>query len=448
MINFLKKHKNRIVAFVVFCSTLCCCSTSWLTAYSINYNKPKGHEVSQEDILTFPGGFLWGAATASYQVEGGNYNSNWWRFEQEEGTIKNGDSAEVAIDHYNKFEEDFGLAQALNLNSYRFSIEWSRIEPEKGVFDIEEIEHYREVLKALHGSDIEPMVTLWHFSLPIWLEDEGGWESSDAVDYYLRYVEFVVQNLGEDVELWITMNEPMAYITCTYVSAKWAPAKVDLTKVTPVFINLVKAHKSAYETIHTVDKEAQVGIAEHSSYIVPYNENNIIENLGAFLSTYLWVNLPIDQIATHADFLGIHYYYKQTIRMDLVRDVITKKDPHEIEVESLGRIYYPQGLYEILLRYKKYDLPIYITEIGIPDYHEIDRDQFIREHVRELYYAIDAGIDVRGIYYWALLDSFEWTEGYGPEFGLIAVDRDTLERTIKDDAWEYALIAGCNCVGN
>jgi len=445
---FLYRYKNKIVALLIGCCVLCCCPSALFTNHTSNYNRPKGHKISEEKVLNFPEGFLWGTATASYQVEGGNFSSNWWRFEQKEGAIKNGDSAETAVDHYNRFEEDFDLLKELNLNSYRFSIEWSRIEPEKGKFNVEEVEHYRQVLKALHEKGIEPMVTLWHFSLPIWFEDEGGWESREAINHYEEYVEFIVENLKDEVELWITMNEPMAYITCTYVSAKWAPAKVDFAKVPSVFSNLVKAHKRAYDIIHELDQGAKVGIAEHSSYIVPYNENNILENLGAFLSTYFWVNFPIDQIVNYADFLGIHYYYKQVIRMDLVRDVITKRDPQEIEVESLGRIYHPQGLYEILLRYKKYDLPIYITEIGVPDYHEVDRDQFIREHVRELYYAIREGIDVRGFYYWTLLDCFEWTEGYGPEFGLISVDRDTLERTIKDDAWEYADIAKCNCVGN
>lgn len=448
MITFLKKHKKKIITAVVICCFFSCCISGLFIRHAFNYNTPKGHEISDKEILEFPEGFLWGAATASYQVEGGNFNSNWWRFEQKEGTIRDGDSAEVAADHYNRYEEDFDLAKKLNLNSYRFSIEWSRIEPEKGKFDDEEVEHYRQVLQALSERNIKPMVTLWHFSQPTWFEDEGGWENSDSVDYYLEYVEYVVEKLSDEVELWITMNEPMAYITCSYVSAKWAPGKVDIPKVPIIFKNLVRAHKGAYGVIHNLDADGQVGISEHSSFIVPYSDKNVFENVGAYLTDYFWIHYPIEQIVEYVDFLGVHYYYKQEIKTELVRDILTKEDPHKIETQGLGRIYYPPGLYEILLRFKKYDVPIYITEIGIPDGDKVSRDRFVREHVRELYYAIEAGVDVRGIYYWALLDSFEWTEGYDARFGLIWVDFETQERSIKQDAWEYAAIAKCNCVGN
>ncbi|MFC1780377.1 glycoside hydrolase family 1 protein [Patescibacteria group bacterium] len=447
MIAKIREYKKVIIIAIVIVLLLCCGSSSILTVVSTRYNRPVGHDASNEDILEFPEGFLWGAATASYQVEGGNIYSNWSRFEQEEGNIKNGDKAEVAADHYNKYEEDFDLVNDLSLNSYRFSIEWARIEPEKRKFNEEEVEHYRDVLQALSDRDIKPIITLWHHSLPAWFEDAGGWENSENVDYYLEYISYIVQRLGDDVEMWLTMNEPMAYISTGYIAGKWPPAKQDLSVVPSLFSNLVKAHNEAYRIIHENDPECEVGIAEHSSYIVPFHQGNILENILAYTIEYVWVRYPIEKVIDNVDFLGVHYYYKQSINMELAWDILTK-DAEEIENESLDRAYHPQGLFEVLNRFKKYNKPIYITEIGVPDYHEVDRDQFIREHVREVYYAIEAGVDVRGFYYWALLDSFEWSEGYDAQFGLIDVDLETQERTIKDESWEYALIAGCNCVRN
>jgi beta-glucosidase len=414
---------------------------------SIHYNTPIGHEISDEETLHFPDGFLWGAGTAAYQVEGGNTGSNWWEFEQIPGVIKNGDRTTQAVNHYNLYEDDFDLMKEMNLNSYRFSIEWSRIEPEKGVFNDTEIEHYRSVLEALHKRGIEPMVTLWHFTIPVWFEQEGGWENKNASTYFSEYVEFVVQNLGDETNLWVTMNEPMAYITLGYMTAKWPPAKHDYAAVPIVFSHILDAHKKAYTVIHHLDKDAQVGIAEHSSYIVPAGKINPLENIVAGVMDFSWTQFLLDEAKNSLDFIGIHYYYKQTIRMSVIKDFFTKSSS-DFEEGSLDRQYYPEGLYEILMRLKKYDKPVYITEIGVPDYHKVKRDQFMEDHTREMYYAIQNGVDVKGIYYWSLLDNFEWTEGYDAKFGLIAVDLTTQKRSIKNESWGYANIAKCNCVKN
>lgn len=414
---------------------------------SFRYNTPVGHEETEEETLYFPEDFLWGAATASYQVEGGNIYSNWWEFEQQEGNVKGGDRTEVCLDHYNLYETDFDLASDLSLNSYRFSIEWSRIEPEKGNFNEKEIEHYKNVLEALEERKIKPMVTLWHFSLPKWFADEGAWEKKENIRYFEEYVAYVVSHLEDDVELWIPINEPMAYIADGYIAAKWPPANQDLTKVPSNFRNLVKAHKGAYNIIHNLDEDAQVGIAEHSSYLVPHSKDNIIENVAAMTIDYVWTHYLLEEVENELDFIGLHYYYKQEMRLGLLKDLVSK-EIKDFEEHNLDRVYYPEGLYEILLRAKKYNLPIYITEIGVPDYQPVERGQYIREHAREIYYAIEEGIDIRGFYYWALLDSFEWSEGYNAKFGLIAVDLETLQRTVKDESWEYAEIAECGCIGN
>lgn len=426
----------------IFTSILC-----GLVVRSYFYNKPVGRKSSDKEVLQFPEDFLWGTATASYQVEGGNVHSNWWKFEQIKGNIKNGDRTKVGINHYEMYKKDIELMSQLNMDSYRFSIEWSRIEPQMGEFDHDEIEHYREVLNTLEKYDIKPMVTLWHHSLPAWFEDAGGWEKEENIEYYLEYVSFVAGELGEEVELWLTMNEPMAYIATGYISAKWPPKEKSYEKVPILFKNITTAHEKAYDLIHKLDCEAQVGLTEHASYVVPADGWNPIESTAAMGIDYIWTHHLLKKVQSSLDYIGVHYYYKQTIRLSLAYEVLTK-DPQDFENQSLDRAYYPQGLYETLVKFKQYKIPIYITEIGVPDYHHIDRDQFIREHAREVYYAIRDGVDVRGFYYWTLLDCFEWTEGYAAEFGLIEVNMDTLERSIKDESWEYGEMAGCNCVAN
>ncbi len=439
----MKKIKSALlVAFVVIVVL-----NILVIGYSYNYNSRNDYNISEDEVLNFPKDFLWGSATASYQVEGGNFDSNWWEFEKGEGNIKNGDSARVAADHYNLYKKDIELMDRLSLNSYRFSLEWGRINPEKDVFVDSEIEHYRKILRALKKKGIKPMVTLWHHSLPTWFEKRGGWLHEDAAEDFLSYVNYAASELGDDVEMWIVMNEPMAYITTGYVSGKWPPAKKEPDKIIPLFRNLTRAHSQAYDVIHEVDFDAQVGIAEHASYVVPRGKWNPVENVAAFFVDYYWTHFLLDSVDDSLDFIGVHYYYKQEINLGMAIDAL-KRDPQDFEEYVLGREYYPHGLYETLLRFRKYKKPVYITEIGVPDYHEIPRDQFIREHVREMYYAIEDGVDLRGVYYWALLDSFEWSEGYDAKFGLISVDRETLKRRIKDESWEYGEIAECNCVGN
>lgn len=418
-----------------------------LSAYSVDRSRIHKYESEKEEVLQFPEGFKWGAASASYQFEGGNFDSNWWRFEQN-GGIKDGQTAAVADDFYNRYEGDFDLLEELNMNSFRMSIEWSRVEPELGKFDEQAIEHYRQMLVSLRERGIEPMVTLWHFSTPIWFEDLGSWEKASNIQYYEDYVRFVVEQLSDEVTLWITINEPMAYISSGYMVGKWPPGEQSPQKLPVLLSNIITGHNKAYDIIHDLDDDAQVGIAEHASYVAPAHQDNLIENIVSFGIDYSWTYFLLDRVRSHLDYVGVHYYYKQTISVGLINDLINSDSISNFESESTDRAYYPHGLYEVLLRFKKYNMPVYITEIGVPDYHEIPRDQFIREHVREMYYAIKAGVDLRGVYYWSLLDNFEWSEGYGPKFGLVEVDFDTQERSIKQTSWEYAMIAGCNCVGN
>lgn len=410
-----------------------------------SYNSPATHtEEGQSVRLEFPDDFLWGAATASYQIEGGNYNSNWWKFEKE-GRIQNNDSAEIAADHYNRYDEDFALLEEFNLNGYRMSIEWSRIEPERGVFDPDEIEHYRKMLTSLNERGIKPIVVLWHFSVPQWFEDEGGWGDSNSVKYFTEYAEYVAGELGNEDELWITMNEPVITVTCGYILGKFPPGESRITKIPAVVSNMIQAHRSAYDVIHKVDPTSQVSIDRYISNLKPINPDSFIDKFIVYVANYLQTEYFMNRTVDKMDFMGVHYYYAQDIGLEQLFEFKTL-DASMAE-DLMRRYYYPRGLYEVLMDLKKYELPIYITEIGTQDNGYVSRNQFIREHAVEVYHAIQDGVDVKGFFYWSLLDNFEWSEGYTPKFGLVSVDPETQDRTVKDDALGYLEIAGCNCVG-
>lgn len=443
MRNFikLKKAKTWLVALLCFLS-ICSCSSLGLVGESIRYNTRSFHGQTDQNELVFPEGFLWGAATAAHQVEGDDMNNDWGEFELQ-GHVKDGVTSGIAANHYNMYEQDFDLMKAMNLNSYRFSIEWNRIEPEEGRFDQNEIEHYRDVLKSLRERGITPMVTLHHFTNPIWVADKGGWENPQTINDYVEYVEYTVSQLKDEVELWITINEPLAYIGCGYVQKKWPPYKQELQAVPAVFLNMTRAHNLAYDSIHTIDNSSQVGIAEHTAYIEPENQNNILENIGAYLIDFGWNRLFVNGVRSKLDFIGLHYYYKNEVSLSLI-PIALSGDPKSLEHNEWTQKYNPEGLYYVLKDFKEYNIPIYITENGTYDGNDVPREQFIREHLIQIWYAIQDGVDVRGYYYWALLDSFEWAEGFSLNFGLVKVDRVTLERSIKPDALDYAMIAGNN----
>ncbi|HEB13912.1 MAG TPA: glycoside hydrolase family 1 protein [candidate division WWE3 bacterium] len=361
----------------------------------------------------FPRKFLWGSATSAYQVEGGNSNSDWEQWEVKAGR---------ACDHYNRFEEDFDIAKSLNQNAHRLSIEWARVEPEKGKFDDEEIEHYRQVLKSLQKRKIKPLVTLHHFTNPVWVAERGGWENKDTISYFESYVRFVVTQLSDLCDFWITINEPAVYVSAGYLYGRWPPQYKDPLKAYLVARHLIKAHQGAYRTIHKIQPKAKVGMAYVLGYLrspVPFDPLSYIEKL--FIKGAKW-----------QDFIGINYYRAVGITQDLPKT-------------DIGWSIYPHGLYENLVSLKEeFDLPIYITENGIADADDDQRADFIADHLAATLYAIRDGVDVRGYFYWSLLDNFEWAYGFGPRFGLVEVDYKTMARKVRPSAQVYSRIAKKN----
>ncbi|MFH1401402.1 MAG: family 1 glycosylhydrolase, partial [Parcubacteria group bacterium] len=248
------------------------------------------------EILKFPENFLWGSSTSSYQVEGGIENCDWSR----------DFPADVACDHYNRYEEDFDLLKKLNQNAYRFSIEWSRIEPEEGKFDEKEIEHYRQMILALRKRGIEPFVTLWHWTNPLWIKNKGGWESKKIAYYFSRYAEKIVSSLKDNVKFWITINEPEIYASCAYLTGIWPPYKKNLLSFLSVINNLINTHKEAYKVIKKLQPAAQIGIASNNNYFEAFNDSisRLVKSIIEWLDRFYILN----KIKDHQDFIGLNYY--------------------------------------------------------------------------------------------------------------------------------------------
>jgi len=372
-------------------------------------------------LLQFPKGFYWGTATSAYQVEGGIKND--W------GAAGGKYDAGVACDHYNRFEEDFDLAKQMNNNAHRFSIEWARIEPAEGKFNKDEIEHYRQVIQALKKRNLEPFVTLYHWTLPTWFVERGHWLNLGASQYFARFVEKIVNEYKDLVKFWITINEPNIYTSHSFIRGQWPPFNKSFYRTQQVLKNLVESHKKSYEIIHKIDPDAKVGIA---------NNNTNFKGILKFFSDYYWNHQFFQNIKNHQDFIGLNFYFSSS-----VFDVVVKPK----DVSDLKWGIEPRGIYGVLKGLKQYKKPIYIFENGLADAKDKKRTKFILEHLKWIHKAIEDGVDVRGYFHWSLIDNFEWDKGFGPRFGLIEIDyKNNLKRIPRPSSKTYAEICKNNAV--
>lgn len=405
--------------------------------------------------MSFPKDFYWGAATASHQVEGNNHN-DWTDWEKENASRLAHESEEgfrwnphwekfrseatdpanyisgVACDHWNRYAEDFDIAKDLGLSAYRFSIEWSRIEPEPGQFDAAALRHYGEMLAALRQRGIEPFVTLWHWTLPVWLREKGGLLAPDFPELFARYSERVVTDIGADVHFWITLNEPDVYAGHAYLRGLWPPQKQGLWNNYRALSALVRAHRLAYHAIKTTLPTAAVGIAKHNVWFEAAG-GKLVNRILKKIADALWNHRLLKQIADTQDFIGLNHYNHHRI------DGWFNKNENKIQTD-FGWEYYPESLYHTLIELKPYGKPIYVTENGIADATDALRQKFIPAALSAMERAIADGANVRGYFYWSLLDNFEWDKGYWLKFGLVAVDRDTQVRTVRESARQYAAL--------
>lgn len=371
-------------------------------------------------ILKFPKGFYWGTGTSAYQVEGGIRND--WSDAGEKY------DAGVACDHYSRFEEDFDLAKKMNTNAHRFSIEWSRIEPEEGKFDQREIEHYRKVVKALKKRNLEPFITLYHWPLPVWFTKKGGWLNKKSPQYFERFVEKVVGEYSGLVKFWVTLNEPNVYASHCFLAGHWPPFRGSFLKANKVIKNMIKAHKKSYEIIHKLSPHSNVGIAKHNNYFK--GASKIIGRV--------WNHRFLRAIKDYQDFIGLNFYHSYSF---FGKELTVSRARTDI-----GWGIYPKGIYYTLKDLKRYNKPIYIIENGLADAKDEKRAKFIIDHLKWIHKAMEEGVDVRGYFHWSLMDNYEWAYGFRPRFGLIEIDYKTLKRKPRSSSKVYAEICKNNAV--
>ena len=396
----------------------------------------------------FPEGFYWGAATASYQVEGGIENNDWAQAAREGRVPLCGSACE----HYSRYEADFDLAKELGHTAHRLSIEWSRIEPTEGIFDRTAIAHYRSVLEALKARDIIPFVTIWHFTLPLWFSESGGFERSDSPDIFARYAAFLVVELGDICTHFSTMNEPNVFGSNGWLRGSWPPFKrfavTDMVSITnsgstheskaskgirpfitylQVMKNLASAHNAAYVAIKKTAPEAQVSVVKH---VIVFAANwNPLNKLKAAIANYAWTSIFMNRVKNYTDSIGLNYYFYTQFG-----------DKRRWKKTDMDWNFAPDHIYDALMRLAKYQKPLFVSEAGLADHDDSDRAEYITKQVEGTWQAIQDGADVRGHLYWSLMDNYEWALGFEKQFGLVKINYQTQERIVRPSAHVYKKI--------
>jgi beta-glucosidase len=408
---------------------------------------------SSSQARRFPEGFLWGCSTAAHQVEGGNHGNDWWRWEQR-GRILTGDSSDPACDSWRRYAEDSTLLREIGNNAHRMSIEWSRVEPAPGQFDQAAIDHYRDVLLDLRAKGMTAIVTLHHFSSPLWFADRGGWAASGAADAWLPFVRRVAGELGELVGRWCTINEPNIYAYQGWVTGEFPPGrKGDLPGLRRVLGNLRTGHLAALKALGELTPDVPAGLSHHKWIMVP-QRNRASDRLAADIAQGVmdrWPNgVRMERVVeAPGDFIGLNHYTGSLVRFDMTRPqdgFIRRTNPAGLPVSDFGWAVNPHWMRIALRELQPLGKPVYITESGIATRDDNRRQGFLRALLHEVWEAIQEGVDVRGYLHWTAIDNFEWAHGYAMRFGLIGVDRATQARTIKPSGRLFGRIASANAL--
>jgi beta-glucosidase len=406
--------------------------------------------------LRFPKRFLWGAATSAHQVEGGNHN-NWtvWELENAKalagaakykiGYLDNWPEIQKlasspenyvsgrAIDHYNRYEADFDIMKKMHLNAFRFSIEWSRIEPEEGVWDEKEIEHYRRYIAALKKRGIEPLITLYHWTVPIWFAKKGAFARAGNINYFVRFADKVLEELGADLRLITTINEPDTVAIHGYYLQDHPPGLHSRLKMFWVYRNHLKAHKLIYSLAKKRSRRFRVGFVKSYAYVQPANER-VLSRLATWFDYLVRDEIVLRYVGRKTAFLGVNYYFTDTYDgLQVTHD--------DTSVSDLGWEMRPKNLLHVLRHLGKYKKPIFIMETGVADKHDTYRKVWLSDTIRAVQAALKEGVNVQGYLYWSLFDNFEWAYGRWPCFGLVGIDyADNLRRVPRNSAAYYAAV--------
>jgi beta-glucosidase len=438
--------------------------------------------------IELPPGFLWGAATSAYQIEGspladGAGPSIWQRFSHTPGLTRDGDTGDVACDHYQRSLEDVALMRRIGLSAYRFSIAWGRVLPQgRGAVNAAGLAFYDRLVDALLANGIEPMVTLYHWDLPAALDDRGGWLNPDSTSWFADYAAIVFRKLDDRVKLWITLNEPWVVADGGYLHGVLAPGHRNRFEAPIVTHRLLCAHGAAVRAYRSEGKHS-IGIVVNLEPKYPASNDASDRAATARADAYMnrqylepllhgrypdemvdifdeawpkWPHDEVEAIAQSIDFLGVNYYTRSVVRADdaawLLRAVPVRQQ--RATYTETGWEVFAQGLTDTLVRLKQSygNPPLYVTENGAAffDPPTVGGDRladplrvdYLRRHIAAVHAAIAAGVDVRGYFLWSLLDNFEWSHGYSKRFGIVHVDFATQKRTLKDSALAYAEIIG------
>lgn len=407
--------------------------------------------------------FLWGASTSAHQVEGGNHNQwtvwelanasmlaktaserishvpAWDEIKHQAQNPANYVSGE-GVDHYNRYETDFDILKKLNLNSFRFGVEWSRLEPEEGQWDDAEIEHYRRYIKELRRRNIEPILNIWHWTHPLWFEQKGAFKYRRNVKYFLRFVAKLSKEYGHDLKYILILNEPNVYTAFGYlvedVASRhhWPPEEKNPISFARVGLNLIGAHRGAYKILKADHPHLQISAAIQLANIQAKDPHDFSDEFSTKIMRYFWNWWFMKHINRYQDFIGINYYFT-----DYYDGLLQRKSP-KAPLSDVGWYMEPEGLFPILTRaWAHFGKPIVVTESGVADMHDSFRQWWIEESIVAMERAVSEGVDIRGYFYWSLLDNFEWSMGWWPKFGLVAVDREHgMKRTVRGSAKWFA----------
>lgn len=404
----------------------------------------------------FPKRFLWGAAVAAHQVEGAQHNQ-WsvWELENarslaaqapyQYGDLANWNEIKTlaklpanyvsgqAVRHKEYYAGDFDYAKQMNMNALRFSLEWSRLEPQEGAWDLEAVAYYKNYFAELKRQGLEPVVTLFHFTLPVWFAALGGFEKQSNIKYFLRFTEKVLDTFGKEFKCVITINEPEVYSEESYLAGHWPPQVRRWWRALRVYNNLAWAHNRAAKLIHAKNRKYKVSIAKHCSFIYP-GDDAWLSVLSARVGSWIMHDYWLNKVVKNCDFIGVNYYasvriygYRMHNPNDNVNDMGWDMQPADIQhvLENLA---------------EKYKKPILITENGLCDADDDDRKWWLTETIVAMQKAMQNGVTLLGYIHWSLLDNFEWDKGRWPRFGLVAVDYRTMQRTLRPSAKWYGSV--------
>ncbi len=417
--------------------------------------------------IHFPSNFAWGTATAAHQVEGNNTNNNWYEWERsvDDGGISrihNNDRSGLAADHWNRYPEDIILMKDLGVSHYRFSVEWSRIEPEKGRYDLEALAHYRRMCEALVEADITPVVTLHHFTHPTWFEEMGAFEKEENTDHFVGFSELVFNELRDLVPMWCTFNEPSVFVAQGYFNGIFPPGKKDPILAGTVLENMLNAHVRTYHQLKSIPGSDgnKIGLVKNIFQFDPYRRWHVLDWAFSKILNDVYTNAPLEFLKTGEssfympgmvdnkmsnelavgtlDFIGLNYYSRMHVKgqLNAVEPFVFDTRDQDI-MTDMGYPLYAEGFHRALKTISRMDVPIYVTENGLADDGDSVRPLFIKRYLYALNQALRERIDVRGYFYWSLMDNFEWAEGYSMKFGLYEVDLETQDRRLREGSLPF-----------